>query len=175
VAGSYFDIGGTRNYNEAERYLSEYLEIHSRDSHSRRTCRAWRLLVSILIKTNRLDVADKHPTEREERADAWGDLREQANLTALRAKLSDARGRREEAVDQRLSVLDKLTNEPDAHENDPLIAGAMTELQKVGALSELRQRVLRLAPPAKDSWMAINPFDRYWTPWLGGTARSLSD
>ena len=94
---------------------------------------------------------------------------------ALRAKFCNARGRTDEAIELWFQVLHKLTIAPDAPSDDPVIVKAITELKKANALSKSRLRALKLGPPARDSWLAINPFDRYWTPWFGGSVSLFSN
>jgi hypothetical protein len=167
MARSHYEYHERRGYSEAEKCVRDYLEIRSRDLHSRTTSSAWRLLAEILIKAKRLDEAEQVLAEIEGRAAAWSDACEEARAGALRARLCNARGHPHEAIELWYVVLDKLTIEPSAPFDDPMIVEAMMELKKGNALSRSRQRALRLGPPAKDSWLAINPFDRYWTPWLG--------
>jgi Trypsin-like peptidase domain len=167
MARSYLDIKDFQLYSKAESCVKDSLEIVSRKQQSRNTSSAWRLLVDILIQAKRLDEAEQVLTQIEERAEAWSDVYEEARVSALHAKLCDARGQRDEAIEHWFLVLDKLTIEPGAPSDDPMIFESMAELEKRDVLSQSRRRGLNLGPPAKDGWLTINPFDRYWTPWFG--------
>ena len=168
MARSYFGYNEARSYSEAE-------TCESRKFNSRTTSSAWRLLAEILIRLGRLDEAEHILTDVEARAAVWGDVYEEVKGGALRAKFCNARGRTDEAIELWFQVLHKLTIAPDAPSDDPVIVKAITELKKANALSKSRLRALKLGPPARDSWLAINPFDRYWTPWFGGSVSLFSN
>lgn len=179
MARSHFAFNERQGYFDAEACVKDYLEhlqLRSRDRHSRMAFSAWCLLAEILVELKRLDEAEHLVAKIEERVAVWSDVCKEAKACALRARLCDAQGRPGEAIEQWLLVLNKLTVEPDTPADEPLIVEAMKELKRQsGALSQARRRALRLGPPARDSWLAINPFDRYWAPWFGARIPLTAD
>jgi tetratricopeptide (TPR) repeat protein len=174
MARSHFDFDEARSYSEAEICVREFLKTEARKSNSRTTSWAWRLLAEILIKMGRLDEAEQILVDVGARVAALRDVSEEVKAGALRAKFCNARGRTDEAIELWFQVLHKLTIASDAPSDDPAIVKAIAELKKANALSKSRLRALKLGPPARDSWLAINPFDRYWTAWFVRTLPTSS-